>query len=50
MLKKKNNKNKVDVQFPFILVWKLHTQACEIVRSFKSIYAKLEKIDLRMHS
>ena len=26
-----NNDNKVDVQFPQILVRKLHTQACEIV-------------------
>ena len=43
--------NKVDVQFPHILVQKLHTQACEIVagtkrncvRSFKPIHAKLKK-------
>ena len=25
------NNNKVDVQFPYISVWKLLTQACEIV-------------------
>ena len=27
--------NKVDVQFQYILVWKLHTQACEIVARIK---------------
>ena len=53
-----NNDDKVDVQFPHILVWKLHTQArnCipkpaklwaeqkgSCVRSFKLIYAKLKR-------
>ena len=33
--KSKKNKNKVDVQFPHILVWKLHTQVCEIVAGTK---------------
>ena len=30
-----DNNNKVDVQFPYISVWKLHTQACEIVAGTK---------------
>ena len=30
-----NNNDLVDVQFPHILVWKLHTQACEIVAGTK---------------
>ena len=27
--------NKVDMQFPYISEWKLHTQACEIVAGTK---------------
>ena len=54
-----NNNNKVDMQFPYILVWKLHTQACEIVAGTKrKLCKKFQvdicktwiKIDLRMRS
>ena len=31
----KGNSNKVDMQFPHNLVWKLHTQACKIVGGTK---------------
>ena len=39
-------KNKVDVQFPYILVWKLHTQACEIVAGTKRKPCKKFQVDI----
>ena len=41
-----NNNNKVDVQFPYILVWKLHTQACEIVAGTKKKLCKKFQVDI----
>ena len=41
-----NNGNKVDVQFPHILVQKLHTQACEIVAGTKRKLCKKFQIDI----
>ena len=38
--------NKVDVQFPYILVWKLHTQACEIVAGTKRKLCKKFQVDI----
>ena len=38
--------NKVDVQFPYILVWKLHTQACEIVAGTKRKLCKKIQVDI----
>ena len=38
--------NKVDVQFPYILVWKLHTQACEIVAGTKRKPCKKFQVDI----
>ena len=38
--------NKVDVQFPYILVWKLHTQACEIVTGTKRKPCKKFQVDI----
>ena len=41
-----NNNNKVDVQFPYSLVWKLHTQACEIVAGTKRKLCKKFQVDI----
>ena len=38
--------NKVNVQFPYILVWKLHTQACEIVAGTKRKPCKKFQVDI----
>ena len=38
--------NKVDLQFPYILVWKLHTQACEIVAGTKRKPCKKFQVDI----
>ena len=38
--------NKVDVQFPHISVWKLHTQACEIVGGTKRKLCKKFQVDI----
>ena len=40
------SKNKVDVQFPHILVQKLHTQACEIVVGTKRKLCKKFQVDI----
>ena len=38
--------NKIDVQFPYTLVWKLHTQACEIVAGTKRKLCKKFQVDI----
>ena len=38
--------NKVDVQFPYVLVWKLHTQAYEIVARTKRKPCKKFQVDI----
>ena len=38
--------NKVDVQFPYILVWKLQTQACEIVAGTKRKQCKKFHVEI----
>ena len=45
-LDNKSNNNKVDMQFPHILVRKLHTQACEIVAGTKRKLCKKFQVDI----
>ena len=46
VLNDNNNNNKVGMQFPYILVWKLHTQACEIMVGTKRKLCKKFQVDI----
>ena len=39
-------KNKVDVQFPYILMWKLHAEACKIVAGTERKLCKKFQVDI----
>ena len=46
LLRRLDNNNEVDVQLQYILVWKLHTQACEIVAGTKRKLCKKFQVDI----